>query len=230
MKSAEKVVPLRQSAKRGESEEIAFLPAALEIVETPASPAGRAIAWVIISVFCLALAWAAIGKVDIVASARGQVIPSGRSKVIQPFETGVVRAVHVRDGDKVMAGDVLIELDPTMAEADVGRLTSELESAQLDAARLRAALATSPLDSFKPPQGIRADLVETQRQALLEMVTEHENKLAALDSTERAEEGRTRFDPGKNRPETGNASNASRAGRYPQGLARQGNRLTAPVS
>jgi len=53
-----------------------------------------------------------LGSVDIVATAPGKIIPSGRTKVIQPFET-VVRAIHVRDG----LADVLIELDPTMNAA-----------------------------------------------------------------------------------------------------------------
>ena len=62
--------------------------------------------------FCLALIWAGLGRVDIVASASGKAVPSGRVKQIQPFETGVVRAIHVRDGQSVKQGDVLIELDP----------------------------------------------------------------------------------------------------------------------
>jgi len=90
--------------------------------------------------FCLALAWATFGKIDIVASATGKIIPSGRSKVIQPFETGVVRAIHVRDGQSVKAGEVLIELDPTMNEAERNHLRSDLISARLDVARLHAAL------------------------------------------------------------------------------------------
>jgi membrane fusion protein, hemolysin D len=60
----------------------------------------------------LALAWASLGEVDIIAAASGKIIPSGRTKVIQPFETGVVRAIHVRDGQSVKAGQVLIELRP----------------------------------------------------------------------------------------------------------------------
>ncbi len=44
--------------------------------------------------------------------------PSGRTKVVQPFETGVVRAIHVQDGQSVKAGDVLIELDPTISDAE----------------------------------------------------------------------------------------------------------------
>ena len=99
-------------------EELAFLPAALEIVETPPSPIGRAIGLTLIVLFCTALAWAWWGSIDIVASATGKIVPSIRTKVVQPFETGVVRSIRVQDGQVVRAGDVLIELDPTANAAD----------------------------------------------------------------------------------------------------------------
>ncbi len=96
------------------------------------------------------MVWACLGSVDIVATAPGKIIPSGRTKVIQPFET-VVRAIHVRDG----LADVLIELDPTMNAAELEHLKSDLIAAELDIARLRAALAgdTNPLKDFRPPEG-----------------------------------------------------------------------------
>src|ERR1700728_1693087 len=75
--------------------ELAFLPAALEITETPPSPVGRAIGATIIAIFCLALLWATLGRVDIVATAEGKIVPSGRTKLVQPFETGIVRAIHI---------------------------------------------------------------------------------------------------------------------------------------
>ena len=65
----------------------------------------------IIALFCLALVWAGFGKVDIVATAPGKIVSSGRTKIVQPFETGVIRAIHVQDGQQVKAGDCLIELD-----------------------------------------------------------------------------------------------------------------------
>jgi hemolysin D len=114
---------------------VAFLPAALEIVETPPSPIGRAIALTVIAAFCAALAWASLGKVDIIAAAQGKIIPSGRSKIVQPFEIGAVRAIHVKDGQTVKAGDVLIELDPTISDAELRHLRSDLVAAQLDVAR-----------------------------------------------------------------------------------------------
>ena len=153
MRSAKNIVSFPKQRVERRQDELAFLPAALEIVETPPSPIGRAIAFTLIAVFSAALAWACIGTVDIVAVAPGKIIPSGRTKTIQPFETGVVRAIHVRDGQSVRAGDVLLELDPTMSGAELGHLKSDLVAAQLDAARLRAALAgkDDPLAEFKPP-------------------------------------------------------------------------------
>jgi membrane fusion protein, hemolysin D len=187
MKSAENaaknVIPLRPGPNRRDKHELAFLPAALEIVETPPSPIGRAIGLTIVVLFCLALAWASLGKVDIIASAPGKIIPSGRTKVIQPFETGVVRAIHVRDGQSVEAGEVLIELDPTMNEAERNHLRSDLTSAQLDVARLRAALSGSddPVSEFRPPAAAPPSLVAMQRQFLVSQTSEFAAKIAALD-------------------------------------------------
>ncbi|MBA1329845.1 hypothetical protein QQ73_01090, partial [Candidatus Endoriftia persephone str. Guaymas] len=72
------------------SDEQAFLPAALEVRDTPPSPIGRAISWSLMLFFLLAVIWALIGRVDIVAVAQGRIIPSGHSKLIQPLESGRV--------------------------------------------------------------------------------------------------------------------------------------------
>ena len=167
----------------------AFLPAALEIVETPPSPIGRAIALSLIAAFCAALAWASLGKVDMIASVQGRIIPIGRSEIVQPFDTGIVRAIHVTDGQTVKAGEVLIELDPTINDAELGHLESDLVAAQLDVARLHASLADGdPLAAFDPPEGGPAGLLATERQLLLDQTGEQRVKLAALDR-QRAERG-----------------------------------------
>src|SRR5258706_13662134 len=106
MKSVKNIVAFPKLSGRAKSDETAFLPAALEIVNTPASPAGRAVAATIIAIFCFSLGWAAFSHIDIVASASGKIIASGGTKVIQPFEMGIVRAIHVHDGQQVKAGDV----------------------------------------------------------------------------------------------------------------------------
>jgi hemolysin D len=183
MRSAKNIVSFPKQRVERRQDELAFLPAALEIVETPPSPIGRAIAFTLIAVFSAALAWACIGTVDIVAVAPGKIIPSGRTKTIQPFETGVVRAIHVRDGQSVRAGDVLLELDPTMSGAELGHLKSDLVAAQLDAARLRAALAgkDGPLAEFKPPQDASSDLIQMHRRFLLSQTAEQNAKISAIE-------------------------------------------------
>jgi hemolysin D len=175
-------VPSSRTNKGLDKHELAFLPAALEIVETPPSPVGRTIVFSIIALFCLALLWAFFGQVDIVASATGKIIPTGHTKVIQPFETGVVRAIHVHDGQAVREGEVLIELDPTMNQAETSHLESDLIAAELDVARLRAALSDGDvLANFDPPEGAPAGLVATQRKFLADQAAEQQAKLAVLD-------------------------------------------------
>ena len=178
---AQSVVPFRRTGAR-RRDELAFLPAALEIVETPPSPTGRTIAATIILLFAAALAWAWWATIDIVASATGKIVPSGSTKVVQPFETGVVRAIRVQDGQAVRAGDVLIELDPTVNAAERDHLRDDLLAERINIARLRAALAggDDPASDFRPPAGANAILIGAQRQLLLDQVAEHHAKLAAL--------------------------------------------------
>src|SRR5260370_40885053 len=159
MTSAEKIIRFPQPRLR-RGDETAFLPAALEVVETPPSRVGRAVAATVMAFFCLALVWVTVGTVDMVATAPGKIVPSGRTKVIQPFETGVVHAIHIRDGQSVKAGDVLIELDSTMNGAEVEHVKSDLVAARLDIARYRAALAENPLATFDPPPDASPPLVE----------------------------------------------------------------------
>jgi membrane fusion protein, hemolysin D len=178
---AQGVIPFRRPPQR-RREELAFLPAALEIVETPPSPIGRTIIATIILLFCAALGWAWWGTIDIVASSTGKIVPSGRTKVVQPFETGVVRSIRVQDGQTVKAGDLLIELDPTVSAAERDHLHNDLLAEQLNIARLRAALSDEDnrVADFTPPAGADPILVSTQRQLLLSQVTEHRAKIAAL--------------------------------------------------
>ena len=162
--------------------ETAFLPAALEVIETPPSPTARLLGGAILAAFCIALCWAIIGSVDIIAVAPGKIVPSSRIKLIQPFEIGVVRAIHVKDGDKVKAGELLIELDPTMSAAEMEHLKADLLAARLDVARLQAALADGDsIASFQPPAEASPVLVEIHRGFLVSQVTEQHSKMAEID-------------------------------------------------
>ena len=90
--------------------EAAFLPAALSLQDSPVHPAPRRLAYAIMALFVIALAWSILGHVDIVATAPGRIIVSDRTKLIQPLEASVVRRVLVKDGDRVHIGQLLVEL------------------------------------------------------------------------------------------------------------------------
>jgi len=122
---------------RGEDER-AFLPAHLELIETPASPTARWSMRIIIGMFIVAVTWATLGKLDIVAVAPGKTVVDSRTKVVQPSETAVVRRILVRDGQQVKAGDLLIELDATATGADVAKAGDALANARMTAMRQRA--------------------------------------------------------------------------------------------
>ncbi|HUB45525.1 MAG TPA: HlyD family type I secretion periplasmic adaptor subunit [Acetobacteraceae bacterium] len=162
-----------------------FLPAALEVLETPASPAGRAVAATICLFLVGALIWACVGRVDIVATAQGTVIPAGRSKVVQPLETSEVSAILVNDGDHVQMDQVLFRLDVTIAAAERARVSRELIDAELNLAGLRALLRDlrtgEGLGSFVAPEGGSVDEVAEAKAAAAARRAEEVAKLAALD-------------------------------------------------
>ena len=154
-----------------------FLPAVLEIQQAPPSPIGRAILWTILAVFTTGVLWASFGWIDIVATARGKIIPSGYSKVIQPYETGVIAAIHVQNGQLVRRGDVLIDLDPTLNRADHDRALNEYRAAKVEAARLRALIAGNP--TFDAPPDGDAQYVRLQGQLLQDQLAEFEARVAS---------------------------------------------------
>lgn len=132
------------------ADERAFLPAALALEVTPPHPAPRRAAIAICVLFVIALAWAVIGRVNVVAVAPGRIVVSERTKVIQPLETSVVRAIRVSDGDHVQPGQVLVELDATAASADRENVAEQLATAQAESQRARLLLAA--LDGQRAPR------------------------------------------------------------------------------
>ncbi len=161
-------------------DELAFMPAAVEITETPVRPLGRAVVLSICAFTAIALTWATIGEMDIIATSQGKIIPSERVKMIQPLESGVVRAILVKDGQSVKKGDVLIELDPTGSEADREKLFQELTTAKTELARLDALLTKSPLKNYAPPIDASAILVGLQKAYLVSQLQQQKAERATL--------------------------------------------------
>jgi hemolysin D len=188
---------LRRGVSRlDRKDEREFLPAALEVLETPPSPTGRALAMTIGVFFMVAVAWSFLGKVDVIATAPGRLLPSGKVKVVQPLDPGVVKSIAVQDGDHVSAGQLLIALDPTSVGADRDRLVHDLIEARLDVARLTAlkpvAEGAGPAGQIGQVEGATLDDTQQARAALRAQLDEQAAKVASLEqqiSEKRAEAG-----------------------------------------
>jgi hemolysin D len=172
------------------ADELEFLPAALEVLETPASPAGRLTLYVIMAIFFLAVVWACLGHIDTVAVAPGKIIPGGRVKVVQPLEMGLIRAIHVKEGDHVKAGDALIELDPTENSVDKARVELAIASLSMKYERLGTTLKR--LDGgadavLKRVDGIDAEIFLNSQKKMEADLADIRNRLAALKSEHRAQ-------------------------------------------
>lgn len=164
--------PLRPARARGDHE---FLPAALEILETPPSPIRMTLLLTICALVVAALAWSFIGRIDIVAIAQGKLQPTGRVNVIQPLETGKVRAIRVTNGSRVKEGDIVIEMDPSDAEAEAGAAQSLLWS--LDAEILRRRAAAQLIASKAPVTVIRIDWVGVDASTIPKDIRQREQNV-----------------------------------------------------
>ncbi len=151
-----------------------FLPAALEILETPPSPLPVATMLTICAVFAAAFAWSFFGRLDVNAVAPGKLEPTGRIKVIEALDPGKIVAIRVENGQPVKAGDLLLEFDPAEAAADERGARDALQAGLSEIARRRLAVAVAR---------------QAQRQA-----AESGAPLAALDALAANPQGKIAWD------------------------------------
>ncbi|AGS25815.1 HlyD family type I secretion periplasmic adaptor subunit [Rhizobium etli] len=172
-----------------------FLAPALEVLETPPSPVGTALIVIICLLAMIGLAWAYIGRIDIIASAQGKIQPIGRVKVVQPLYGGKVVLLPPANGTEVHRGDVLFQLDSTEAIADEKDAEEALSSVQAETNRRRAALAAAAATEANRSDQIdwEADIPEKLRQRenaiLASELGQLDASLASLRSQMRQKEG-----------------------------------------
>ncbi len=144
----------------GKDDSHEFKPILAEIEENPVSPLGRSIFWTIISIIVFTALWMYFGKVDVVISARGTVIPDGEIKILQPLETGVVEEILVKEGDFVKKGQVVMEINPSTVDPELQSAQKNLAHVQLEMGRLGAMTGGTGFLSA----GQNADAIKTQRE------------------------------------------------------------------
>lgn len=166
----------------------AFLAADLEILETPASPIRLALILTIAAFALIAMTWAWFGHIEIIAIAQGKIQPTGRVKVIQPVETGKVAALHVENGERVAAGDVLIEMETGDAKAEAAATSAELSAAQAEVLRRTTALSLARRDPIPTsttidwPTDIPAPIRAREEHVLAGDLQQLTNSIASFDA------------------------------------------------
>ncbi len=176
--------------------ETEFLPAILEVTETPPSPTGRLVMWTVLILLVVALAWAFLGHINEVAVAEGKVIPTGQAKTVQVKNKGIIQEINVTEGQIVQEGDVLVVLDPTTTTADYDNLKKRAAYYKLDIQRLTAELTGQPFTPERDPDLEAHDLAaelalyqsrtsdyQTQRQSRQDIISQKRARLQATQST-----------------------------------------------
>lgn len=157
-----------------------FSTAAIALQARPPALVARMVSLSICVMALLTLIYASLAHMDVVVTVQGRVIPSGKSKVVQPLEAGVVKTIAVRDGQPVRRGDVLLELDPTTTAADRDRLQRELWEAEADVLRLGAALVGR--DRLAAPADMPTQVSANQTAMLVGRLAEQRSRAASLDA------------------------------------------------
>ena len=176
--------------------ETEFLPAILEVTETPPSPTGRLVMWSILILIVVGLVWAFLGHINEVAVAQGKVIPSGQAKTVQVKNKGIIKEIMVEEGQQVQEGDVLVVLDPTTTSADYDSLKKRAAYYKLDIQRLTAELSDQPFtpeeDEDLEAHDLAAEIAlyqsrtsdhQTQRQSRQDVIDQKRAKLQATQTT-----------------------------------------------
>ena len=188
-----------------------FKPLLVEIDEEPQNPLGRIIFWTIMATILFFALWMYFGKVDVVITARGKVIPRGEVKVVQPLTTGVITEILIKEGDLVSKGQVLMKLDPSQIEPELESMKANLMQVSLEIERIQAVLADTP---FAPMGEYAEALVEVQKQIY------HSSKQRLIDQLLIKKEQLNQLDEKLASLQKGLSQHSYLAGMYKERLAR----------
>jgi hemolysin D len=161
-----------------------FHPLNVEIEDRPINPLGRAILWIIISIITFGILWLFFAKIDVVVSARGQVIPTGEIKILQPIETGVVSSINIKEGDYIKKGQVLMQIDPSVTQTSLDVKEKDFLIFDFQIKRIEALLSNKPLilDSTSFEAKEQEKLYQIQKSSYEEGIARYDMKLFQVQS------------------------------------------------
>lgn len=172
--------------------ETTTLPAILEfqsptaaVISTSVPRSARGVVWIITALFGAIVVTMGMIPIDRVVTAQGKVVSEAATLVVQPLETAIVRAINVREGQAVKAGDILAQLDPTFAAADLGALAAQVASLQAEVSRMQAELEGRPFlyTGLDPALSLQAAIFAQRKSERDFRLENYRQKIGGLEST-----------------------------------------------
>ncbi len=157
-----------------------FLPAVLEVTEMPPSHAARLLTYIIMIMFTVLILWSILGKIDIIATSQGKLIPASNIKTIQTLTDSEIEEIYVQEGQYVKEGDDLIKFNQTEVQANINRIKNEMKALEIAIARLKALLTDNPQDNFSYDTDIDEYLIKMHSDLLKSQITEKAAKIEVL--------------------------------------------------
>ncbi|MEH2231807.1 MAG: HlyD family efflux transporter periplasmic adaptor subunit [Nostoc sp.] len=155
----------------------------------------RGLLYTLIAFAGLFLPWAILSKVDETGSARGRIEPKGATQKLDAQAAGSVKAVTVKEGDTVRAGQVLLELDSELLQTEVQQVQSKLQGlqnrqSQLELLKNQLLMSTSLLEQQNKSQELEklAQLNQVQQNLDAKLSSYNLQKLEKQSSVKQAEE------------------------------------------
>ena len=158
-----------------------FLPAVLEVTETPPSHAARLLAYLIMLMFTVLILWSVLGKIDIIATATGKLMPASSIKTIQTLVDSEIEEIYVQEGQYVKEGQDLIKFNQTEVQANIRRIKNEMKALEIAVARLQALLTDNPEENFIYDETIDEYLIKMHSGLLKSQMTEKAAKIEVLN-------------------------------------------------
>lgn len=127
-------------------------------------PRATWVLYLLLAAVVTAIVWASLAHVDEVTRSDGRIVPDGREQVIASLDSGILRELHVREGQEVQAGQELAQLDPTRVEASQNEGQAKRIALKAQVARLTAEAGARAL-KFPPEVLAVPSLVEAETEA-----------------------------------------------------------------
>jgi len=153
-----------------------FAPTIVGVQHQSPSPLPRAVLYALASLLAVMMAWACVGRLDIVAVAQGRLVPQSFIKIIQPAEAGIVYDIPIKEGEEVKAGQVLVRMDTRIADADGATLLEEMHRRRLQLKRIESELTGIPMVRQPDDPG---DIFERTEAQFVARLQAHRDALGA---------------------------------------------------